>query len=279
VSTLLKRVLSAIVLIACLIALIYVGGVSIWIALSLVAVIAQWELGKALGYTDKESGKLKILIFGMIVSILMYASCYLADYKVSLILFPAVYLIILFAIYVFNFGKYSAKDVASYLFIFAYIAVSLSFIPIIRESFEQGRYLVWLILIPPISSDTFAYFVGSAIGKHKMAPVVSPKKSIEGSVGGVIGAAVVTGIFGYYVSTVMNVTNGFVIACAVIGLVVGGVSQIGDLAASAIKREYGIKDYGKLIPGHGGALDRVDSILYVAPIVYFGVVLLTTYFV
>lgn len=278
-STLVKRVLSAIVLIACLITLIYVGGVSIWIAVAIIAAIAQWELGKALGYVTDESGKKKILILGIVISAFMYATCYLLDYKVALIMYPAIYLIILFATYVFNFGKYSVKDVAAFIFIYAYIAVSLSFIPIIRASIEQGIYLAWFILIPPIASDTVAYFVGSAIGKHKMAPVVSPKKSIEGSVGGIIGAAVITGAYGYYVSTVMEVTNGFVVACAVIGLVVGGVSQIGDLAASAIKREYGIKDYGKLIPGHGGVLDRVDSILYIAPIVYLGVIVLTTYFI
>ena len=278
-SSLVKRVLSAIVMIACLIFLIYFGGPIIWLFVAVLSCTAQWELGKALGLNTKESGKIKILIVGMVMTVVMFALCWLWDYKLAILLCTAIYLIILFAVYVFNYGKISVKDVEAFLFVYVYISVFLSFIPVIRECMEPGIYLVWIALIPSIASDTFAYFVGSAIGKHRLAPVVSPKKSIEGSVGGIIGAALCMALYGWYMSTKVSVLPGFVIVCALIGLVNGGVSQIGDLAASAIKREMGIKDYGNLIPGHGGALDRIDSILYIAPVVYLGVVILTTYFI
>lgn len=277
-SSLVKRVLSAIVMIACLIVLVYFGGPIIWIFVAALCSIAQWELGKALGLTEEKSLKKKVLITGMIITAFMLSLCWLWDYKMAVLLCPAVYLIILFAVYVFNYGKFSVKDVEEFIFIYMYISVFLAFVPVIRECFEEGRYLVWIALIPSIASDTFAYFVGSAIGKHRLAPVVSPKKSIEGSVGGVIGAALCMALYGWFMSTKVSVLPGFIVACALIGLVNGGVSQIGDLAASAIKREKGIKDYGNLIPGHGGVLDRIDSILYIAPVVYLGVVILTSYF-
>lgn len=101
-----------------------------------------------------------------------------------------------------------------------------------------------------------------------MAPVLSPKKSIEGAVGGVIGAALIGGIYGSFVVKNLDMNNvvfGFAIICGITGL----VSMLGDLTASAIKRNYNIKDYGKLIPGHGGVLDRFDSIIFTAPIIFY----------
>ena len=104
-------------------------------------------------------------------------------------------------------------------------------------------------------------------GKHKLAPVLSPKKSIEGAVGGVVGAALLGAIYGAAVNSYMVMNNAsllFAIICAV-GAV---ISQFGDLIASGIKRQHGIKDYGKLIPGHGGILDRFDSVIFTAPLIY-----------
>ena len=121
-----------------------------------------------------------------------------------------------------------------------------------------------MIFISSWICDTCAYAVGIVIGKHKMVPKLSPKKSIEGAIGGVLGAAIVGGLYGYFVVepviTEQNVTWVFVLISAA-GAV---ISQIGDLAASAIKRNHDIKDYGKLIPGHGGIFDRVDGLLPVA---------------
>jgi phosphatidate cytidylyltransferase len=130
-----------------------------------------------------------------------------------------------------------------------------------------------MIFISSWISDTCAYLVGVMIGKHKLAPVLSPKKSIEGSVGGIVGAAIFGAVFGAYLDSVLGLSD-FTIVLAIVGGVGSVISQVGDLAASAIKRNHDIKDYGKLIPGHGGIMDRFDSVIFTAPITYFLIILL-----
>ena len=138
---------------------------------------------------------------------------------------------------------------------------------------EGGVFTVWLVFICAWGCDTCAYCVGKLIGKHKMAPVLSPKKSVEGGIGGIAGAALI----GVLYALAINHWGGAgadIVQYAVIGGAGGAISQIGDLAASAIKRYHNIKDYGKLIPGHGGILDRFDSVIFTAPIIYYLAVLL-----
>ena len=142
----------------------------------------------------------------------------------------------------------------------------LSFI-LLTRNLENGHLLVWLIFFCSWGCDTCAYCVGVLIGKHKMAPVLSPKKSVEGAVGGVVGAILLGIIYA-------AATKGGMVEYAIICGVGALISMVGDLAASAIKRNQGIKDYGKLIPGHGGILDRFDSVIFTAPIIYFLSVLL-----
>ena len=170
-------------------------------------------------------------------------------------------------VYVFHFPKYHADQVMTAFFCAFYPGVLFPFIYLTRE-LSWGKYLVWLIFISSWICDTCAYAVGIVIGKHKMVPKLSPKKSIEGAIGGVLGAAIVGGLYGYFVVepviTEQNVTWVFVLISAA-GAV---ISQIGDLAASAIKRNHDIKDYGKLIPGHGGVMDRFDSVIFTAPMIY-----------
>ena len=107
------------------------------------------------------------------------------------------------------------------------------------------------------------------IGKHKMAPRLSPKKSVEGAVGGVLGAALLTILYAWIFQEQMKLNINYMFMLAGISAIGAGISMIGDLAASAIKRNYDIKDYGKLIPGHGGILDRFDSVIFTAPCIYF----------
>ena len=118
-----------------------------------------------------------------------------------------------------------------------------------------------LVFISSWVCDTCAYFTGKTFGRHKLAPVLSPKKSIEGSVGGVLGSALVGVLYGY----LFGFMPGYM---ALLCGIAGAISQFGDLFASAIKREHGIKDYGNLIPGHGGIMDRFDSVIITAPIIY-----------
>ena len=180
-------------------------------------------------------------------------------------------LILLMSVYVLSFPKFSAHQVMAAYFSLVYAPVMLSFVFLTRQ-LEYGVYLVWMIFINSWISDTCAYLVGVMIGKHKLAPVLSPKKSIEGSVGGIMGSALVGALFGYYLDTALG-TEQLVLLLFVVGGVGSVISQIGDLAASAIKRNYEIKDYGNLIPGHGGIMDRFDSVIFTAPITYFLILL------
>ena len=153
-----------------------------------------------------------------------------------------------------------------------YAPVMFSFIYLIRNR-ENGFWLVWFVFIASWVSDTCAYCVGMLFGKHKLAPVLSPKKSIEGAVGGIVGSALAGILYGLLLVSVSDITYSGLWICALIGAVGSVFSQIGDLAASGIKRHYNIKDYGKLIPGHGGIMDRFDSVIVTAPLIYFLVTL------
>jgi phosphatidate cytidylyltransferase len=132
-----------------------------------------------------------------------------------------------------------------------------------------GKYIYLLIFLGAWVCDTFAYFTGKFLGKHKLIPEISPKKTIEGSIGGIVFTIGAFVLYGF----IVNKNFGDEIKLSYILLVVLGlassiISQVGDLVASAVKRQYDIKDYGKLFPGHGGVLDRFDSVMLVAPITY-----------
>ena len=122
---------------------------------------------------------------------------------------------------------------------------------------------VWIVILAAFGTDIFAYLAGRAFGKHKLCPSISPKKTIEGSIGGIIGSVVLCGLFGW-----LFIPDRFV-DFIIIGILGSVVAQLGDLTASVMKRKLDIKDWGTLIPGHGGVLDRVDSILFTAPFVYY----------
>lgn len=185
-------------------------------------------------------------------------------------------LIVLLGCYVFTFPKYNAKQIVLSFFGFFYVAVMLSFVYRAR-TLENGQYLVWLIFLSSWGYDTCAYCVGmitaKTVGNHKMTPKLSPKKSIEGAVGGLIGAMLLGALYAMIITSISGTAYPkleYAIICGA-GAV---IAQIGDLAASAIKRDYEMKDYGHIIPGHGGVLDRFDSVIFTAPIIYYLAVVL-----
>jgi phosphatidate cytidylyltransferase len=161
---------------------------------------------------------------------------------------------------------YNFLDISVTIMGFLYVAIFFSFIVLVDNK-DYGNYLVWLIFISSWFCDTAAYYAGKVFGKKKLCPKVSPKKTVEGAIGGMLGSAIACGIFGiiiYWKGVAIPVYHFFVI-----GIICGILCQFGDLAASSIKRYAGVKDYSSLIPGHGGILDRFDSILFASVIVYY----------
>ena len=174
-------------------------------------------------------------------------------------------LIILFAQVIATNMKTNFKDIA-YTFIgIFYVVFFIMFVAFIN-GMENGKILIWYAIIAAWGTDIFAYFVGRLIGKHKYTQV-SPKKSIEGCIGGTLGAIILMLIYTYIVNTYFNMNYSYLFIAGV-GVILSLVGQIGDLAASTIKRYVDIKDYSNLIPGHGGMLDRIDSLIFLAPFAY-----------
>ena len=252
------RLISGIFLVLAALLTIISGGYVLFVTLLCVSLLGIQELYKAMGVHKDGVGLLELA--GYLGAILYYASLLLGfeRYGMMAVLLG---LVLLMFVYVFTYPKYEADQVMSAFFGIVYVAVMLSFIFLTRN-LEGGKFLVWLIFLCSWGCDTCAYCVGMLIGKHKMAPVLSPKKSVEGAVGGVVGAAALGAIYA-------AVTHGPVVEYAVICAVGALISMVGDLAASAIKRNRGIKDCGKLIPGHGGILDRFDSVIFTSPIIFY----------
>ena len=177
-------------------------------------------------------------------------------------------LVLLLIIYVLRYPHYTTEHIAMMFFVILYVGVLLSYVYQVR-CLEDGKLLVWLIFASAWGSDTMAYVVGMLFGKHKLPSELSPKKTVEGCIGGIVGAALI----GFAISFLYHDNNLFIISphivFALIGVFGSLISQLGDLTASAIKRNHAIKDYGDIIPGHGGILDRFDSIIFVAPVVYY----------
>ena len=267
------RLLSGIVLVIIALVTIIAGGPVLWGVVFALSLVAFRELAKAAGIHSEGKSWNALEIAGVFVTAVYYALVYRAgveilEYYVYVIFIVLLALMTFMFVYVFSFPKFKANQIMSAFFSFIYAPVMLSFIYLTR-SLDLGNYIVWMIFISAWGCDTCAYCVGMLIGKHKLAPVLSPKKSIEGAIGGVVGAALLGAVYGYFVVEKMMPDKNVTLVFAVIGGIGAVISQVGDLAASGIKRDNEIKDYGKLIPGHGGVMDRFDSVIFTAPIIYF----------
>ena len=252
------RLISGIVLVIIALATIISGSWILFFTLLAVSLIGMRELYKVMKVSDEHVTVLELV--GYLGAVLYYIAMRFdfGSYGTMAIIIS---MILILFVYVFGYPKYRAEQVMAAFFGMVYVAVMLSFIYLTRN-LPDGKFLVWLIFLCSWGCDTCAYCVGMLIGKHKMAPVLSPKKSIEGAVGGVVGAALLGVI---YAAATQGKMAEYALICAVGAL----ISMVGDLAASAIKRNQNIKDYGKLIPGHGGILDRFDSVIITAPVIYY----------
>ena len=258
------RLLSGIVLLAAAALLFVVGDIWLIIALGILSLVGVYELFRIWGM---EKHPLAIVTY--VATVGCYAM--FIDYPFNLGLheiMPIIALLALLSVYVIRYPKDHINQVAKSIFALIYVPVMMSFVYLLRE-YEMGEWLIWLVLISSWGADTCAYCVGKLIGKHHFSEL-SPKKTIEGCVGGILGAALIAFGYAWFVPEglgeyfILDVRIMFPVVAAISAL----ISQIGDLSASAIKRNYEVKDYGKIIPGHGGVLDRFDSVIFVAPFIY-----------
>ena len=177
-----------------------------------------------------------------------------------------VIVIVLFMQLVINNMKISIIDIAITLFGICYIVLFILFIPLMAGE-ENGKIYIWYIFIISWGTDIFAYLVGKRFGKHKFSKI-SPNKSIEGCVAGIVGAVVLALIYTFFVNKFASVHVISYVAITIVAIILSIVGQFGDFSASSIKRFVGIKDFSNLIPGHGGILDRIDSLIFIAPFAY-----------
>lgn len=255
------RLLSGILLVIIALITIIAGGDILFATILAISLIGMTEIYKILNINNKLLGGV-----GYLAAVVYFA---LIRFGMTewITLLTIAFLIVLMAVYVFTYPKYRSEHIMLAFFGLFYVAFMLSYVYQIRM-LEQGAFLVWLVFLCSWGCDTCAYCVGVTMGKHKMAPVLSPKKSIEGGVGGVLGAALLGAVYAIAINRFAG-ASADVLTYALICGVGGIISQVGDLAASAIKRNHDIKDYGKLIPGHGGILDRFDSVIITAPIIFY----------
>lgn len=265
-----KRFLSGILLFPIFAVIMIFGNkYVIDICISIIAIMSLHEFYKAF------NGKAKpVQWLGYVVAISM-AFIHIIPSNLILPILGAIIpacIMILFTEVILSDMKKNIIDIAITFFGICYIAVFLMFVPIIRENMPNGRILIWYVFIGSWGTDIFAYLIGKNFGKHKFTDI-SPNKSIEGCIGGIVGAMILTIGYTILCNNIWGLEINYLYA-GFMGILLSCASQIGDLAASSIKRYCEIKDYSNLIPGHGGMLDRIDSVIFVLPFAYFLLALL-----
>lgn len=173
------------------------------------------------------------------------------------------YVAYIFGCVIFSKGKLAYNNVCALCLTSFYILLALNMIEYIRD-YDKGEYIYLFIIVGACFTDIFAYFTGMLIGKHKLAPDISPKKTVEGSIGGIVFCVLGFLLVGFLIGKFGTDCHPNYIYLAISGFIISIISQAGDLIMSAIKRQYDIKDFGNILPGHGGMLDRLDSAFAVA---------------
>ncbi len=268
-----QRVITAIVGIpVVLVVLMFSNTIVLPFVIGLFAAVGEFEMLGCLGLRKKPSVTVPSILFvGIVPFATRYVVTALERTSYFLAVFAAVsfvYMFYLMCLAVVSKGTKSIGDMALCAMTAMYITSGFSAMILLRDvrlgESDLGFYLFMLVFIGAWIPDAAGYFCGRAFGKHKLIPDVSPKKTVEGAVGGVLFGGIFFALFGLIVGC-LGVAEPNYISLAVSGVVIAVISIFGDLIASLIKRQYGIKDYGKLFPGHGGVMDRFDSILAIAP--------------
>lgn len=253
-----KRVLSAIIMIVVLLPLLIIGNLPFAILVSILGIGAVYELLKVRESAKKIPSVLKIMAYVVTAAFCLYSTDSIEftttfDYRVMSVL---IFLFLLPLVFINDSKKYNIDDALFILGSVLFIGLTFNLIITIRN--YDLNYIIYLLLIT-ILTDTFALLTGMLIGEHKLASKISPKKTVEGLIGGAIMGTFVATCF-YHTVISASVPLVFLILIT-LGLSLAG--QMGDLVFSAIKRHYDVKDFSELIPGHGGILDRCDSLIFV----------------
>ncbi len=267
------RLISGIVLVALAFLTLWIGGPVTGLVTMALSLVGVFELCRVYKIEQRSPAVLAYVWTVIYYAMLMFRDVEIRGFQIGRLTLPLMitYLLAILAAYVFRFPKYHDREIMAAFMSFFYVSVMLSYIYKIRVM-ENGGYFVVLIFLCSWGNDTLAYCTGMLFGKHKMSPKLSPKKSIEGLIGGIIGAGILGLLYGLFFKSRFDSIDHVELVLFIICALGAVPAVIGDLAASAIKRNNDVKDYGRLIPGHGGVLDRFDSMIFTAPIIYYLVV-------
>ena len=250
--------------------------------IAIVAFVSIYELLRCVGFDKNYVLAVPLYLAALFFPIFaraQYRNMQHSDYETLIragVLAILAFGVYFFSVLVFTYGKAESNEeeqrksgrIALVYMTSVYIIGAYTAIIVLRDTNPRiaGRFVYLIPFLFAWVTDTFAYFTGRLFGKHKLIPAVSPKKTVEGAIGGAVCCALVAVLYGFLTNLWFDARPNYIVL-AIAGLVIAVVSQVGDLAMSAIKRQYGIKDYGKLLPGHGGLLDRFDSCMAVAVVV------------
>ena len=258
-----QRIITAVVAFFVLLpVLIFSDTVVFPLGLAVCAVLSVWEMFACVGLKNAWIFTVPMYLIGAAFPFLIR---YLPDLAAPVAIAAAViWTLYAFTVLIFAHGKYPVESVFVASFSLLYIFIGFNAILFIHDLEPGGRYLYYICFLGAWITDIFAYFCGRAFGKHKLIPAVSPKKTVEGSIGGTLFCVLATVVFGAVVEALVPEITANLAVFAIAGLLIAVVAQIGDLSMSVIKRNYGVKDYGFIFPGHGGVLDRFDSVIAVS---------------
>jgi len=266
----LKRIITAVVAMFIFVPVVWFSDTYVFpIAISIATAIGLFEMLRCIGVLKLWYFSAPLILVGCAMPTLarFFDKGRESDFHFVIIGVTILLALYIFAISLFSKGKLSIELAGLSFMTEFYITGGFTAIVLLRDFENIGIYLFMLIFVGAWITDIFAYFTGKFLGKHKLIPEISPKKTVEGSIGGIVFCSIFFMLYGFVLTKIVDISDINYLVLAIVGIIISVVAQIGDLAMSVIKREYNIKDYGKIMPGHGGALDRFDSVLAVSIVV------------
>ena len=268
----LKRIISGIVAFLIFIPVVWFstpGTPEGWvfpIAISIASAIALLEMFHCIGIIKMWYLSIPLVLVGSALPVLarFFDGGRESEFHSVVLMIVAALVTYILAVSLFSKGRFPIERAGLAFTTEFYICGGFTSIVLLRDFESYGVYLFMLIFVGSWGTDIFAYFVGRFFGKHKLIPEVSPKKTIEGSIGGIVFCSLLYMLYGFILTKFVPGLSNTYWLLAIVGIIISVVAQIGDLTMSQIKRQFGVKDYGKIMPGHGGILDRCDSVLSVA---------------